>query len=492
MPWEDFRTVNGIQRLNRALQIILALCLIGGLNYLANQYYFREDLTRSRAFSLSPETQAYLNSLNVPVRVIVTIAPDSPRQEERLLYRYTSELLEEYGHEALKKGKSLLDIEFVDVYQDLPRARELAQKYQIDQPNLIIVAGPDRQRILVPTDILEFSDMKPVAFKGEQALTSAILEVSEDGRPKIYWLQGHGEMRLEDVSPRRGLSEVSQEMVARNLSLEEIDLSQKERIPEDASLVVLAAPQGPLYPREVEILQKYLETDAGRLLILLSPGREHGLQDLFFKWGLQSRNRIILEHGEDFLEREGATLVRHFAQHPITDVLIRNQTPLMAGLWRPISENPASPPDERRQITALMASSKESWAESNWQVEEGFPKYDAGIDFQGPLPVAMLSERRDSGQLGIDIPGGRLLVFGNADWIANRHISAFGNYSLWFSTINWMLERDHLIALPARPIEKYQLALSSQDLIRFAAYLLIPPASLILIGLVVYLVRRTV
>lgn len=490
MAWEDFRTINRLRLLNRGLQILLAFTLILGLNFLATRHFWREDLSVSRAYSLSPETNAHLAKLAQPVEITVTIPEDSPHTEEKLLFTLTRNLLEEMRHAATLGGEESLVVRYVDVYQDIATARELARKFQAEQANLVIVAANGRHRLLVPTDLMEFRDRTPIAFRGEQALTSAILEVSEQQRPVIYWLQGSGTMRLDDTSPNRGLSEIAREMEARNLDLRPLDLTQQRDVPQDAELLVLAAPRGPLSSPEADALQAYLENQAGRLLVLIEPGQNAGLDDLFLAWGIQSPDLLIVEPDGNFSLRASEILVRHYAQHPLTDLLIANAAPLVGGLWRPVIENLASPLDERRQLTPLLASSPQSWGESRWRDPSGSPRFDSGPDFPGPLTLAILAERRDSGQLGINIPGGKLLVYGSASWIANRHISSFGNQTLWLSTINWMLERDHLLALPPRPLPHYQLSFGEQDFKELAILFLAPPGFLLLIGAFVLIIRR--
>jgi hypothetical protein len=409
-----------------------------------------------------------------------------------LLYQHTRALAEEMHHAARAGGRDSIQLRFVDVYKDLSAARELARKYSAEQPNLVIVASEDRHRLLVPSDLMEFQRGEPVAFRGEQALTSAILEVGDEKPPIIYWLDGVGTMRLDDTSPVRGLSEIASEMEARNIVLRPLDLSRTQRIPEDADLVILAGPRGPMGGLEADALRAYLENEAGRLVVLLELGSSTGLEELFYTWGVQSPDLLVIDPLSAQTTRGGEFLVRHFVEHPLTEVLIRNSAPLVGGFWRPVREHPASPIDERRQITPLLASPPESWGETQWRELNKAPTFDEGPDWRGPLTLAVLAERRDSGQLGISIPGGRLLVFGSASWIANRHINSFANHTLWLSTVQWMLERDHLLALPPRPLQRYQLAFNDEDFRRLALVFLGPPGFLLLLGAIVLLFRRAV
>ena len=80
--FESFRATRWIRTLNLVLQAVLFTTLCGGLNYLAQHYSWRTDLTHSRRYSLSPETLSYLKELTRPVRVVVTAKDGTPRVTE--------------------------------------------------------------------------------------------------------------------------------------------------------------------------------------------------------------------------------------------------------------------------------------------------------------------------------------------------------------------------------------------------------------------------
>ena len=70
----------------------------------------------------------------------------------------------------------------------------------------------ERSREIRQAELYEVADNQIVGFRGEKAITSAIIDVSAKDEDKIYFLVGHGEMRLDDVcllytspSPRDGL-----------------------------------------------------------------------------------------------------------------------------------------------------------------------------------------------------------------------------------------------------------------------------------------------
>ena len=345
---------------------------------------------------------------------------------------------------------------------------------------------------MLPTDIVELKDGLPSAYKGEKAFTSALMEVSGNRRQKVYFLTGHGEMRLDDVDPRRGLSELAQQLKDRNIELQTLDLAVLTDVPEDADLVVIASPQGPVMKHEVEKLRIYLGDNAGRLVILIDPWRNHGLEDIFYEWGILTDDMLIVDAGPDFQETNGDLLIRRFAEHPITDILLQNHIPIIVGITRPVRLDLGSPPDGRLSTVPLMASSADSWAERSYrQVENiGDLKYDFDTDLKGPVSIAAVSERKVSSKLGIDFSGGRLVAFGNSDLIANQRIGAIGNFMLFLNTVNWCLGRDRMLAIPPRPIEKFQLTVSGQELNRLGLLLLTIPGLLAVMGIAVGWIRR--
>ena len=488
---DDFRYATPIRRLNKFVQILLALTLLVGINALASRHYWRQDISRHGAFSLSPETLAYLHALKEPVNVVVTIPDDDSNnksgQQQELLHRYVSNLLTEYREAAKHGTQEMFTLEFVDPFKNPRRAEELARIYHIDQTNVIIFSSGKRQRVITPSEILEFKDLKPVAFKGEQAFTSALLETSSAKTPVIYFTTGHAEMALDNVTPNRGLSLVAQELRARNLETKPLDLSKGE-VPEDAEMIVIADPQGQFMPQETERLRTYLSDRAGRLAVFMSAGRQTGLDELLARWGIHSADMMVVEINKDYVDGAGGYLIRSFAEHPITSILRMNNAPLVTSQARPIIAGKLAVEPGTRLAT-LMASSATSWADRGWRTESEVVM-NMDTDIPGPVPLAVLAQTGTTSSTGISVPGSRILVAGTGDIIANNRITVFGNQAFFFSLVNWMLDREQVIAIAPRQIDRYQLPLSRENLGKLTWMLCIPAAILVLFGLIAGFLRR--
>ncbi len=489
---KDFTHYRWVNLLNTFLQTVLVVLLFGGAMHIASKFFWRSDLTQNHRYSLSAETLSYLENLDKPIRVIVTIASEGAMDEMEQLYRDVRGLLREYEYAARTNPDATFEVEFVNIYQQRKKAQLIASEYGVQQENLIIFASQDRQRIIEPYEIYESKDRKRKSFRGEQVFTSALLDVASDQQRTIYFITGHGVKRVDDTDPVNGLSELGDALSHRNFQLRPLDLRETGRVPEDADLVILAAPRTPLFSHEEEILRRYLSNDAGRLIVMIDPGRRHGLGELFYEWGVLVDDVLILDQDQGTLAGGGDMILRGYAEHPITQSLLDNDLVLVSGLIRSVREDMGRPFDDSLSLQPLIFSSRTSWGERAYGTPDENWTYTPGTDLMGPLSIAMVSERQLPSQLGINIPGGRLIVFGTSDFVSNNRIVRVpGNLTLFLNTANWMVDRDNMINIPPRPTESIELVLTRENINHLRlTFLGLLPGVVALSGIIVYWIRR--
>ncbi|MDB6167852.1 MAG: hypothetical protein JWM88_716 [Verrucomicrobia bacterium] len=497
MPsFDSFRTARWIRTLNLLLQAVLFLSLFAGLNYLARNHPSRFDLTHQHRYSLSAETEAYLKNLPQPARIVVTVTADSENPGNVQAFRDISGLLREYTYASESNVNGRIAVEYLDVYKN----RRKAEEYGIESPDILVVISGDRRRALNVDDLYRVKDKVRAAFQGEQALTAALLEVSSQGRKKIYFLTGHGELNPEDVDPVHGLSAVKDQLRARNFDVDRLDLSAVPKIPADAALLIAASPQAAYTPPEQEMLRQYLAAGAGRLIALLAPGQPHGLINVILDWGILIDDDVIHDPGAGSMTEEGDLILKLFQPHPITQTLIDYQMPLRIGQARSVRPDPGRKSGGGLTVTTLAVTSTAAWGEVSYRLHTA-PEYNPGYDIKNDRPgleppdhlaVAIASERVNV-RAGLDfsVRGGRLVVFGTGDLVANNRIALPGNLDIFLSAVNWSVDRDTQFNIPVRPIERLQLSLSASELARLRTVLLLGlPGIALLLGLLVYWTRR--
>ena len=498
MPLTDsFRAARWVRTINLVLQAVLFLTLFGGLNYLARNYAWgRFDLTQQRRYSLSPETISYLQNLPRPVHIVVTIADDSDDETLAQALRDIRGLLREYAYVTEGDDQRRITVDYLDIYV---RRRE-ADQLGIEQSNSIILMCGDKRRVVMLGDLYRVEAGEKKAFQGEQAITSAILDVSSPERKKVYFLAGHGELSPEDVDPTRGLSALRDMLRERNFDVESVNLAYTRKVPEKAAVLIAVAPQGRFQPIEQELLRQYLQADAGRLILLLAPTQPHGLEDLLLDWGVLVDDDVIYDTGAENMTEEGELLLRFLTPHPITRTLIDYNLQPRIGPARSVRPDPGRSLGNTVNVTTLAATSTTAWGEVGYR-QNVVPTFTPGVDIR-PLPgmeprdrlgVVVASERvsvRDN--LPFSVRGGRVVVFGTGDLIANNRIADVANQNIFLSAVNWSVDRDSQFNIPARPIERFQLSLSAAELTRLRYTLLLAmPGAAALLGLLVYWTRRS-
>jgi hypothetical protein len=492
MPlFDSFRATRWVRTFNLVLQAVLFLTLCLGLNYLARNHAWRYDLTKHRRFSLSAETLSWIQQLKLPVQIVVSVSDESENPEVR-------GLLTEYVHATEANQQGAIKVEYLDVYQNRGRADRLG----IDQVDVIMLICGDKRRVLNLNELYRVEKGVRVAFQGEQALTAAVLDVSSPTRKKIYFITGHAELSPKDTDPVRGLSIIADQLRARNFEVDMLDIGIARQIPPDASLLIAVWPQSRFSAREQELLRQHLTANAGRLMLFLHPGQpSYGLEDLLLEWGVVVDNDLVCDTGQENLSEDGDLIVAAYADHPITRVMLDNAFKLYMGPSRSVWPV-GSAAGSGLNTTTLAASSLTAWGEVSYsEISRGrLPEFNPGVDIRARrgmqpadrLGLIVASERvavRDG--LPFTVPRGKIVVFGTGDLIGNTRIVQGGSYNLFLSAVNWTVDRDTQLNIPARPIEQFQLSLSAGDFTKLRySLLLILPGGVALLGLLVYWNRR--
>jgi hypothetical protein len=443
--------------LNTLLALCLAVLLVLMLNYLSYRHNYRMDWSRSRYYSLSDKTLSLLSGLTNRIDAIVFFQPGYNGYED------VRNLLKEYEYATPR-----MRIEWVDPDRDLARTEELMRKYRVDQANVVVFDAGGRGKYVTARDIAEY-DYSPVqfgqmperiAFKGEQAFSSAIQSIVESRRPVIYFLQGHGERDVDNFNRAAGYSSLAQEIRRDNVDVRKLTLGEKQSIPADCDALVIAGPEKRISEQELSLIRIYLE-QKGRLLAMLDAMTQTGLELLLADWGIRLADDVVVDATRTLSGRE--LFITKYEPHPITGRL-KNETSI---LYLPRSVEPAVSAEEaggapdKPRVMPLAASSEAGWAESD--LTQNPMKFDAGMDRPGPVSVAAAAERGPVPGIDVQIRPTRVVVFGDSDFVSNAALTG-GNTDFFLSALNWLLERAELMAIAPKLIEQNRLILTDVQL----------------------------
>lgn len=443
--------------MNTTVSVLLALLLWGMANYLSIRHYHRQDVSIAHFYDLSEKTVDLIQRLNKPVRVTIFFQPS------HRLYNHVDNLLSEYEFRS-----PLIAVERVDPERDQARAKELAQKYAVKEPNTVVFECEGRSHYVEAARLASWTDPTPDApqkrlrmetFSGEGLFTAALLSVTSEKKQVVYFLQGHGENDPENFDEAHGYSHMAENLDRENLDVRKFNIGAEGKgIPEDAEVLIIAGPTQRISAPEIEVLRDYLNK-GGRVFALLDAVNDSGLGPLLEEWGVRLLNDVVIDQRKTVTGRE--VVVSQYAEHPITarmDGLIT-----MFFLPRSITavEGKPSPdrPQDAPQLVQLASCSAGGWGERDLITQPS--KYDEGIDMPGPVCIAAAVERGVANK-AVSLRPTRMVVIGDSNFAANATMSG-GSTTLFLNSVNWLLAREELIGIPPKPVEEMNLVLSRND-----------------------------
>ena len=444
--------------LNTGVALALALLLFGLVNYLGYRHYRRADLSRTKLYQLSDKTKSLLRSLTNTIDVVVFFQPSQDIHED------VDNLLKEY-----QDASKLIRLQQVDPDRDLARTELLAKKYQVSQANVVVFDNGGRVKHVTVNDIvaMDYSGMpygqpaRKTAFKGEQAFSSAIQNITQARRPTVYFLSGHGERDPDSYDRRSGYSSLARDIRGDNVEVRKLNLGEKQAVPEDADLLVIAGPQKRWAPAEVDLIRHFIEKK-GRALFLLDSITQPGLAPLLKDWGVQVGDDVVVDPTRTLNGHE--LFLTQYEAHPVTDKLRGNVSilylPRSVEAVRGAEASAESSPDKPR-VTLLAKCTADGWAET--RTDQNPMRYDPGEDRKGPVGVVAAVEKGAAGGIDMQIKPVRLVVFGDSDFITNGALAG-GNADFFLSAMNWLLDRKELLAIAPKPVEELRLMLDQRQL----------------------------
>jgi hypothetical protein len=489
-----------------AAGVIAAVAIALLANVLAARHYKRVDFTSSRLYTLSPATLETLRSLSQTVRVEVLLAPSDP------LAGSVASLLDAYGAETTRLEVHRVDpdrhpAEFVAVQQRYGVVAGRTEDGRVLTDASVIVSSSGKHWFVTSSEMVDLSEAAEGRSRSkiEQALTGAIRAVLGGERARVCASTGHGEFGLDDAGPQ-GLSELKDRLAKNNYDAVTVDATKPDaREPfKDCRLLVAAGPGQPFSPKEADEIAKRVRDGMSALLLvnpMLDPDKKAqlptGLEPVTRMFGIGLSTDFVFELDEHkrLPKGVGEAFFPELKPHAITEGLIAAAAAgyrVMVMRTRSLSALPGEV-----QPATILATSAEAYGMADffgWVERGGEPRKRDG-DRAGPLAIGMASElSKPAGSAAAHGP--RVVVLGSASVAFNQNWQEpllRGNSILVENAISWLAARPPILDVPAKQTPAATLHLSEGSLGEILRYvLLFMPAAPALLGLAVYLRRRSV
>jgi hypothetical protein len=469
------------------VQVVLGVVLFLAANYLAFRHYARFDLTGTKDYTLHGATVNFLENLDQNVNLVVAFSTDAEiAPQVRVL-----------AEEFKRVARGRVTVEFLDPGRSPDRAEELRNRFGAPlHGNTLIAEVGGRTRFLRESELASTGETgldrrQTLTFRGEEALTAALISLSERVPRRVYLIAGKGTLAPDEHG--RDASHVLLELAnQQNIQLLGINLGDVERVPEDTDALVLIAPEVDLTEREAEMLRGYWEDARGSMLVMLDPTRETPRLDaLLAGYGIRPRGDRVL-YSEN--TPTGANVVfrvrNDFATgSPVSDPLAGIATEFVGQTTSlAVGEDGDALREASIENQTLIVASSRYWGETRFF--QALPGFDPDEDHAPPLATAASAERGAASDARIRIDSSRLVAVGNGTLLDPGKLHE-KNLDFVSNALNWLIERENLIGIPAKEKRNFRIAISESEPTRILWIIAgVLPATVFCFGLFLWSTRR--
>lgn len=473
---------------NATLVTVMVLGVLVILYVVADLYRVRWDLSEDAANTVEDDTEAKLELLDregIPVTVTAFTAQRG-KDDAYFKNRAVKDLLTELGHRS-----KVLEWQQVDFDKDRLTAEKLGVN---DYGRIVVQRGEDRVDIKdreLFRRVGKGADRR-VEFIGEAALSRAFSQLLTPRRRVVYVLSGHGELDPEERGPE-GLSELVNALDEERYDVEKLDLlstgreGESPRVPDDAAMVFVARPKGPVSVQEEDLLLEYMGR-GGPVLFATDVGLV--LPGLLDRLGVRVPDGMVIDKKLLYPYRDRPRL--YYKSHPITQELRDDDVITAVALGAPLVM--ADPLPEGVKSSRLLTTDRTGWIDRGGELEGGLATFEPGLDGAGPVDLAVaLTLQPGKGLVRSSKSAGRVVVVTDGDLFTNALMTEYpGNVPFALNIVHWLAGQDTRLGVAAgRVTKRRRLALTKEETGMVQAVSLgLMPMVVFFFGVAVWTTRR--
>lgn len=477
------------------VMIVIVLAIVIVVNLIVAKLpakYTKWDATGSDVYGITNETKKFIQKLEEDVNIYYIVQSGNEMVELQTV-------LDKYSDES-----SHIKVENVD-----PSLHPtFTQQYEADSSAVLIVESGERFKILTSEDIITsntedyyngYADELTSEFTGENAITSAIQFVTTEDLPKMYVLQEHQELGLDDTA--KGYVEDS------NVQLEDLSLIKEETVPEDCDCLLISSPQIDISSDEKDKILEYLKNGGSAIFILDYMEKETpNLDEVLEYYSLQIQKGIAIEGDNSAYMSYPYYLIPQIATSDITSTVKENNQTMVV----PNAQGIKTLDDARETltITDVLTTSAKSYLKADpantTTLEQDME------DATGPFAIGTIvtetEESEDDAEtedeaIESEITGEddtteyktKLAVFTSYAIVDSTINSQIGNanLSVFLDAVGWMCEYEDTIIIPGKQFADGYLTVPSADAVNWSiVYVIVIPIAFLAAGIVVCVRRR--
>lgn len=449
--------------------VVISIAAAVVLNLLVSEIptkYTAFDVTANKLFSLSDETKDLLGKVQEDVTIYVL----SNESSQDTTLKKTLEQYEQLsGHINISYVDPLVNPKFYTQYTDASVSR-----------NSLIVVSDKRNKVVDYSSVFETSidyttyETTITGYDGEGQITSAISYVTSDNMPKMYVLEGHGELAFE--------TDFNDTIAKANVDYESINLLQYDSIPEDAEGIIINAPTSDFSEDDTNKVLNYLQKGGNALIISTWTDADMtNFYKLLDYYSVAVADGLVLEGAE------GAYYQSPFYILPTVESDTVTSSAGGSYIFAPYAQGFLLPEDtgDDLSLTPLLSTSDEAYARADVNGTTDYSKQEGDVD--GPFTLGVKAVKTNGETQSTAVIYSSENLFTDA---ADSMVSG-ANMKLFAGSLGEMTEETEGIAVPVKSYEESNLTIPQSYIILLGLLVtIIMPLAVLAGGFVVWLKRR--
>lgn len=460
------------------IAIVVALTVV--VNLIASalpETYTQIDATSQKLYSITEDTEKYLDTLKDDVTLYVMVNKNSKDDNvDRTLQKYASAS----KHVKVKYVDPNVSPTFASKYTDS----------DVTSNSIIVVCG-DRSKVIdYNSDIYEYSydssyNYSVTGYDCEGQVTAAIQYVTSESTTNVYELTGHDESTLSG-----DFSEVFQK---RFMNVGSLSLLTVDAIPEDCQALFITAPQSDLSEDDLSKLSQYLG-NGGKIYLSIDYSKWNDLTN--FKKLLSDNN---IETTESLLAETDRS---YYYQSPfyllpnVENTEVSSSVAGMTQVFVPYSVGLTYTGEDDSNVTSFMTTSDTTIAKAAANIaavqSQAYAANIASVqdgDTQGQYSLGMMVTNENGGELCV--LGSAMMCTDSANQIVSGH-----NATLFNGIVNALVttddeNSDNAVVIAAKDYTVSNLTVSANAMLVYGIlWGIFMPIVLIIIGIIVWARRR--
>lgn len=522
--------------------IVILINVVVGL--LVERYpNFKLDLTTSNLYAVSEETIDYVKHLDTDVEIAVSSEKSTLEGDSYL--KMVSEMLKKY------QGYS---DQISVTYFDTTKNPDILSKYQskysgtINSDNVIVCSG-DRVRVFPLADFFEMDQNMLqyyyygqaslsdciTAFKGEQTLTTAIMNVTDANTQRVGLIATtNGDYIYNPTNGNYYAMQLLNSLLTDNgYEVTSIDMVTDAISPEDYDVLVLPAPLNDLTVDAIEKLETFLYNDGNmskRLVYIadFTQGSTPNLDAFLNDWNIVVDSSYVVDDNAStqqvvsLMVANGQSMYAPIVTQATTDYssgLANQALPIVAPLARPIEIRDAN---NGRVVTSLLETADTAYRypldlEQNAELAAKAQEEAAGIEDPTEDTTEEATESTTTTTFdtaNVERGGNTVMAFSQNQIVINDNEfvqsdvlvvgsmafldyyivqdTAYNNAEYFISVLNTLCGKEDSIVVAAKDMNISSMDVTeSQMKILTVTVIAVIPAITLVIGIVIFVRRRS-